>query len=151
MIKSNFLRLATRCLIMVFSLVTLTSCYTTETFTVSLEKEYKNTYRNWTKRQLLSRFGAPDRTVPISGSAEILVYEKFNTIGLAVEGLAVSKRHRRYTEFYCDENERCYDVKTNAFRTEENSEFSKGKTIGLVCGLTSGIASFIAMLMLIAK
>ena len=149
--KRRFLRRTICCLMMVFSLVTLTSCFTTETFTIPLEKEYKNMYRNWTKKQLLSRFGAPDRTVPIKGSAEILVYERFNTVGLAVEGLAVSRQHRMYKEFYCDENDRCYDVKTNEYRTEETREFSKGKTIGLICGLTGGIAGFIAIITQIAK
>lgn len=103
------------CLAVLFCLVSLTSCYTYETYKTSLVPEYTMRYRNWTSRQVMNKYGAPDRTLSVGNHSEVLVYEKFNTIGLAVEGLAVSKQKRCYTEFYFDENDKCYNVKTSDY------------------------------------
>ena len=135
----------------IICLLTLTSCFTYETYTTSCEPEYNRLYRNWTKRQVMNKHGAPDRTISVGGNSEVLVYEKFNTIGLAVEGLAVSKRQRRYIEFYFDENDKCYNVKTSDYDTHETKTFSKGKTIGLICGLTAGTFGLITLLTLMPK
>lgn len=151
MAKKSFYRNMVRWMAAVCCLVTLTSCYTYETYTTSLEPEYNRMYRNWTKRQVMNKFGAPDRTYSFGSTSDVLVYEQFNTVGLAVEGLAVSKRRRLYREFYFDENDKCYNVKSNEYDTHETKTFSKGKTIGLVCGLAGGLAGFIAMIALIAN
>lgn len=149
--KTSFFRNAARWMAVVCCLVTLTSCYTYETYTTSLEPEYNRMYRNWTKRQVMSKYGAPDRTVDFGSTSEVLVYEKFNTIGLVTNSFAMSKQKRRYIEFYFDENDKCYNVKSNDYDTHETKSFSKGKTIGLVCGLVGGLAGFIAMIAQIAK
>ena len=151
MAKKSFYRNMARWMAVVCCLATLTSCYTYETYTTSLEPEYNRMYRNWTKRQVMNKFGAPDRTYSFGSTSEVLVYEQFNSVGLAVEGLAVSKRRRLYREFYFDENDKCYNVKSNEYDTHETKTFSKGKTIGLVCGLAGGLAGFIAMIALIAN
>lgn len=151
MAKKSFYRNMVRWMAAVCCLVTLTSCYTYETYTTSLEPEYNRMYRNWTKREVMNKFGAPDRTFSFGGTSEVLVYEQFNSFGMAVEGLAVSKRRRLYREFYFDENDKCYNVKSNEYDTHETKTFSKGKTIGLVCGLAGGLAGFIAMIALIAN
>lgn len=147
----SFFKCATYCLAAIICLLTLTSCYTYETYTTSSEPEYNRLYRNWTKRQVMNKYGAPDRTISVGSNSEVLVYEKFNTVGLAVEGLAVSKRQRRYIEFYFDENDKCYNVKTSDYDTHETKTFSKGKTIGLVCGLAAGTIGFITLLTLMPK
>ena len=149
--KRKLFRRAMCCLMMALSLVTFTSCYTYETYTTPLEPEYNRMYRNWTKREVMNRFGAPDRTFSFGSTSEVLVYEQFNTVGLAVEGLAVSKKRRLFREFYFDENDKCYYVKSNEYDTHETKTFSKGKTVGLVCGIIGGLAGFIALMTQIAK
>lgn len=102
----------------------LQSCYTYETVTKyryeSAQGDYVRKYKGYTRTQIINEFGAPDRIVPIDGSSVILVYEKYHSSisqpfdpwGLGI-GSYTETKSRIFTEFYLDDNSRCYNVKTN--------------------------------------
>jgi|GEM_PF-5362829 len=117
--KNSFIALAL--LSMTTSLV---SCYTYETVTnyryESAQDDYNRIYRGYTKSQIISEYGAPDRIVPIDGSSVILVYEKYissisrpvDPLGLGI-GSYTETKTRIFEEFYIDSNSKCYNVRTN--------------------------------------
>ena len=132
--------------LVVFSFL-LSSCYTTEYSYVSLEDTYDSYYRNWTKIQIINKFGAPDRIVPIDSPSEILVYETYKAMATNIDGLVFSQGRRNYIEFYLDKSSRCYQVKTNAKKEVEYTVKDKQTTsILAVLGGILGIGAIVALI-----
>ena len=129
-------------LLLVFALAALftTSCRTT--YNVSLQPELENLLVGRTYAEIVDAFGAPDRTTPDGRGGQIIVYEDVRlrtdgsvnpwtrSISLATES------SKGFMHMYLTDSDVCYQVRTN--REKEVSEFSKGKTIGLIAGVGGG-------------
>ena len=119
-------------IIVVFSLLGMTtplvSCYTYETVTKyryeSAQDDYNRKYKGYTKSQIISELGAPDRVVPIDNSSSLLVYEKYTTSikrpfdpwGLGI-GSYTETTDRIFVEFFIDnKSSKCYNVRTNKIK-----------------------------------
>ena len=132
--KRNLLR---NVLVYVLICPLLTSCYTTNTYSYSLEPRYNSTYRGYSKMQIINSLGSPSRISSVGDGVEIIVYENFNSMTLGTGnataygngsyanayGNSYSYRvnNRNYVEFYI-KNGSCYQVKTNAKGWEKRRE-----------------------------
>ena len=126
-IKANLLR---NVLVYVLICSLLTSCYTTNTYSYSLEPRYNSTYRGDSKMQIINSLGTPTRITSVGNGVEVLVYENFtrSTIGLGNatayggynsvnaygNSYSFTNNNRHYVEFYIGSDGKCYQVKTNA-------------------------------------
>ncbi len=125
----------------IFTMLFVTACHTT--YNVSLQPDMENLLIGKTYVEIVDAFGAPDRTMPDGRGGQIIVYED---IQLQTSGTMnpwtkhvslATESSKGYTHMYMTEADVCYQVKTN--REKEVSEFSKGKTIGLIAGLGGGV------------
>ena len=103
--------------IIIFSVLTLSSCYVTKTYTYSLQDEYNKEWRGSTRKEIIDNCGVPSRIVNAGGGNTILVYEDFRTSAFSVNigGYDIGRvnNNRIYAEFYLGSNDKCYQVKTN--------------------------------------
>ena len=153
-------------LVSVFMCSLLTSCYTTNMYSYSLEPKYNSIYRGDTKMQIINSVGTPSRITPVGNGVEILVYENItrSTIGLgnatAYGGYnsvnaygntySFTNNNRHYVEFYIGSDGKCYQVKTNAKGWEKRREKVKmddNLRNGLLIGGGTAIVTFLLLLL----
>ena len=144
----------------------LTSCYTTNTYSYSLEPKYNSMYRGDTKMQIINNIGTPTRITSVGNGVEILVYENFtrSTIGLGNatayggynsvnaygNSYSFSNNNRHHVEFYIGSDGKCYQVKTNAKGFEKRREKVKMNDDlrnGLLIGGGTAIVTFLLLLL----
>ncbi len=144
----------------------LASCYTTNYYSYSLQDQYNSAYRGCSKAQIINRIGAPSRTTSNGNGGEILIYENFRstTIGTANasayaygnsanaygNSYSYTFNGRNFAEFYIDNNDRCYQVRTNARGWEKRREkvgMSDGLRNGLLIGGGVAVATFLLLLL----
>ena len=129
-------------ILLFFLLLTAVSCRTW--YTVSLQPKLSNDFVGKSHNYIVSAMGAPSRTVSDGNGGQILIYEKTSALSQAVATNVdifngtytpgtYTTTNTDYVQFYVDIRGNCYRVNTNL--TEEYSEFSKGKTIGLIAGI----------------
>ena len=122
--------------ILILSSNLLTSCYTY--YTVSRQSEYNKTYVGKTHNEIVNRLGAPDRQTSDGAGGLILIYESFSSQSIATAHNVnyftgtytpgtTTTTHTDYTHFYINNQNKCYNVKTNHRRGV--SEFSPTKTV----------------------
>ena len=118
----------------------MSSCRTT--YNVSLQPELEEMFVQRTYSDIVDVLGAPDRIVSDGTGGQIIVYEdmNLNTVGSVNPWtgrmLMVTKSSKGYVQMYLNGENICYRIKTN--REKEVSEFSRGKTIGLISGIVGG-------------
>lgn len=128
-----------------------TSCRTT--YNVSLQPELENLLIGRTYAEIIDAFGAPDRTTPDGRGGQIIVYEDIQlqtngTINPWTKSVSLATESSKgFIHIYITDMDVCYQVKTN--REKEVSEFSKGKTIGLVAGVGGGTLLTLLSILLI--
>lgn len=128
-----------------------TSCRTT--YNVSLQPELENLLIGRTYAEIVDAFGAPDRTTPDGRGGQIIVYEDIRlqtngTINPWTKSVSLATESSKgFIHIYITDMDVCYQVKTN--REKEVSEFSKGKTIGLVAGVGGGTLLTLLSILLI--
>ena len=128
-----------------------TSCRTT--YNVSLQPELENLLIGRTYAEIVDAFGAPDRTTPDGRGGQIIVYEDIQlqtngTINPWTKSVSLATESSKgFIHIYITDMDVCYQVKTN--REKEVSEFSKGKTIGLVAGVGGGTLLTLLSILLI--
>ena len=124
----------------VLTVLSVMSCRTT--YNVSLQPDLEDVFVGRTYAEIIDVLGAPDRVTPDGRGGEIIIYED---IHLITDGTMnpwtrnislVTDSSKGYTHLYINSGNVCYQVRTN--REKEVSEFSLGKTIGLVAGLGTG-------------
>lgn len=129
-------------ILLLLILLSAVSCRTW--YTVSLQPKLSNDFVGKSHNYIVSAMGAPSRTVSDGNDGQILIYEKTSALSQAVatnvdifNGTytpgSYTTTSTDYIQFFVNNRGNCYRVNTNL--TEEYSEFSKGKTIGLVAGI----------------
>lgn len=118
----------------------ISSCRTT--YNVSLQPDLENLFIGRTYAEIIDVLGAPERVTPDGRGGQIIIYEELHlrtdgsmnpwtrSIALATES------SKGFMHMYMTDSNVCYQVKTN--HEKEVSEFSKGKTIGLIAGVGGG-------------
>lgn len=138
----------------------LTACYTTQY--VPLETQYNEFWKGKHKTEIIQAYGVADRTESDGGKGYIMIYEEFtintsssaygdvrtsaytNSVNTNITGkeYSSSSESRDYKEFFMDENDECYLVRTNYVKTEQ--VYSKKKTNWLIYGCV-GYAAILAL------
>ena len=130
-----------RIFILLVGILLATSCRST--YEVSILPDLEDAFIGRSYAEIIDALGAPDRLTPDGRGGQIMVFEELhlNTDGTMnpwTKKLSlVTESSRGYTHMYVNEDNLCYQVRTN--REKEVSEFSLGKTIGLVGGIAAGI------------
>ena len=128
-----------------------TSCRTT--YNVSLQPDLENLLIGRTYAEIVDAFGAPDRMTPDGRGGQIIVYEDIQlqtngTINPWTKSVSLATESSKgFIHMYITDMDVCYQVKTN--REKKVSEFSKGKTIGLVAGVGGGTLLTLLSILLI--
>ena len=166
-IKKSYVQKALRnLLVSVFICSLLTSCYTTNTYSYSLEPRYNSMYRGDSKMQIINSLGTPTRITSVGNGVEVLIYENFtrSTIGLGNatayggynsvnaygNSYSFTNNDRHYVEFYIGSDGKCYQVKTNAKGYENRKEKVKMDNDlrnGLLIGGGTALVTFLLLLL----
>lgn len=121
----------------------LSSCWSTQY--ISLQDEYNNEWKGASKKEIILKWGIPNKEIDMDNDESVLVYED-NVIHTNVyeeakrrdrETDATTKIDRQYKEFYLDNNKNCYAVRTNEVREIRQSE--PVNTAILVGGIATGV------------
>lgn len=126
----------------------LTSCRSS--YDVPIQPELEELFKGKTYAEIVDALGAPERTTPDGRGGQILVFEEmtFRTEGSMNMWTrnyeSITESSKGYVQLYMNADDICYAVKSN--KTREESEFSKGKTIGLVAGIGGGLAMLAAII-----
>lgn len=126
-------------LLLALALLSFCSCRTS--YTASMQSDYVTRYVGQSHNYIVQSWGAPTRQTSDGNGGTILIYEKSfqnteatNTYhGAYYTPSATTTTYTSYAQFFINRNGQCYDVKTN--HEKEWSEFSLGKTLGLVLGI----------------
>lgn len=105
----------------------MTSCYVTNR--VPLQDDYNQAYKGQSSNEIITQFGAPDRQTDDGAGGRILIYEKteFTSVATA-ENVnyytgtytpgSRTTANTTYLQFYINQDNICYSVKTNLIKTE---------------------------------
>lgn len=128
------------CLSYILILSVFTSCVTTSM--VSRESEYVEAFNGKNYQFIVSKLGAPTRTVDNNVGGNILIYE--NLMSSNVLNLSNSTKQNEFIHFYMDSNDVCYDVKTNHMKEEVKSK-EGGDWYLYVIGAVAGILTVVLL------
>ena len=136
-------------------LLQIAVCSCRSTSLISIQPELERELIGKQYAEIIETMGAPERTTPDGKNGQILIYEemKFLTDGhfnhWTRDISAKTITEKGYIHLYLDPTNACYAVKTNM--EKEESEFSVGKTVGLIAGVTGGVAIMATVIAILAK
>lgn len=121
------------------AIILTSSCRTS--YSASLRSDYYNTYVGHTHNEIVRAWGAPSRQTTDGNGGTILIYENttqntestYTYRGGYYTPSATTTSYTSFAQFYLNSSGVCYDVQTN--HQKEWSEFSWGKTIGLITAI----------------
>ena len=124
----------------------LSSCWSTQY--IPLQDEYNNEWKGASKKEIILKWGIPDKVLDLEDNESVLVYEntilnqsingKVGESSFEVESVTSgTKSNRQYKEFYLDNNKNCYAVRTNEVREIRQSE--PVRTGILIGGIATGV------------
>lgn len=118
----------------------MTSCYVTKTNMVSLQDDYYQALKGLSYNELVQQFGAPDRQTDDGAGGRILIYEtityqnntstKSDYYGTGYTTRSNTTTNTTYLHIYVNQDNVCYNVKTNLTKTETERYKDKNVTIG---------------------
>ena len=139
--------------------ILLTACYTTQY--VPLESQYNEFWKGKHKTEIIQAYGVANRIESDGDKGYIMIYEKFtfNTnssisgdvktsvygysakTNITESGYSSTSESRDYKEFFMDENDECYLVRTNYTKTEKI--YDKKGTNWLIGGSVAFVVIYI--------
>lgn len=118
----------------------MTSCYVTKTNIVSLQDDYYQALKGLSYNELVQQFGAPDRQTDDGAGGRILIYEtityqnntstKSDYYGNGYTTRSNTTSNTTYLHIYVNQDNVCYNVKTNLTKTETERYKDKNVTKG---------------------
>lgn len=90
-----------------------------------------------TKAEIIEILGSPDRVSSDGKGGQILIYEEIVFRKDISKKLYSNDFSKGFSDFYLNSDNLCYAVKSN--KQVKERHHSKGKTVGLVVGLTGGL------------
>lgn len=135
----------------------MTSCYVTKTNMVSLQDDYYQALKGLSYNELVQQFGAPDRQTDDGAGGRILIYEtityqndastKSDYYGTGYTTRSSMTTNTTYIHIYVNQDNVCYNVKTNL--TKKETERYKDKKLTRLAWIAGGEMLALSILLVV--